>query len=79
MPASESPLYSNTPVSEPPPCATSHLTPVGTTDEPFHDVLDIRPLTPIPDFHFQDDGGPSEPISWAFQCQALGNPFDMDP
>ena len=33
----------------------------------------------IPDFHLQDDSGPSEPISWAFQRQALDNPFDMDP
>ena len=79
--ASESPLYSNTPVSEPPPCATSHLTPAGTTvdENPFHNALDIHPLTPIPDSHLQDDGGPSEPISWAFQCQALDNPFEMDP
>ena len=81
MSASLSPLYSNTPVSEPPPCATSHLTPVGTMadENPFHDALDICPLTPIPDFHLQDDSGPSEPISWAFQRQALDNPFDMDP
>ena len=81
MPASESPLDLNTPVSEPPPYATSRLTPAGTTEDenPFHDVLDTRPLTPIPDFHLQDDGGPSEPISWAFQRQALGNPFDTEP
>ena len=59
-----------------------HVTPIpelgNVEDEnPFQQLSDTRPLTPIPDLHLQDDnGGPLEPISWAFQRQGLG---DIDP
>ena len=59
-----------------------HVTPIpelgNIEDEnPFQQLSDTRPLTPIPDLHLRDDnGGPSEPISWAFQRQGLG---DIDP
>jgi hypothetical protein len=36
-----------------------------------------RLLTPSPDFHLRDNNsGPSEPVSWAFKRQGLGNVFD---
>lgn len=39
-----------------------------------------RPNMPITDCHLQDgNDGPSEPISWAFQRQGLGDSFESDP
>jgi len=48
--------------------------PRGEEDEnPFY-LPENRPVTPVPEFHSQNDsGGPSEPISWAFRRQGLGD------
>jgi len=54
---------------------------IGLGDQnTFKSLSKTLPVTPIPDIHLQsDNGGPSEPISWAFRHQALGDSFDMDP
>jgi len=55
------------------------VTPIPDLHSRDDQLPDNRPLTPIAEFHLRDDGGPSELISWAFQRQALGNPFDAEP
>ena len=67
-PANNRPL---TPI-EPPACNVDD-------ENPFQQLSGTHSLSPTPDLHLQDDNsGPSEPISWAFQRQGLGDPFDMD-
>ena len=49
-------------------------------ENPFEALPNNRPQSPMPDFHLQDgNGGPSEPISWAFQRQGLGDLSENDP
>jgi hypothetical protein len=55
------------------------LTPIPDLQLRDDQLPDNRPITPTPDFHLQGDGGPSEPISWAFQRQALANPLETEP
>jgi hypothetical protein len=54
---------------------------IGLGDQnTFKSLSNTLPVTPIPDVHLQSDNdSPSEPISWAFHCQTLGDSFDMDP
>ena len=70
------------------PPATSRPDGSSTFDMPSTSLLGGSPIQPLsgshlpptPDFSSQNDsGGPSEPISWAFRRQGLGNPFDFDP
>lgn len=56
-----------------------HVTPIPE-ENPFDLLPENRDITPIPDLHLHsDNGGPSEPISWAFQCQGLADALDIDP
>jgi len=55
-----------------------HVTPISE-ENPFDFVSENCGVAPTPDLHLHgDDGGPSEPIAWAFQRQGLGDGSAID-
>ena len=55
-----------------------HVTPISE-ENPFDFVSENCGIAPTPDLHLHgDDGGPSEPIAWAFQRQGLGDGSAID-